>query len=57
MNEFILVTYILSLTALATAVYAIVEIKSLKQSNRHQSKSRARQPEKIKIERSKGHWD
>ncbi len=54
MNEFILLTYVLSLIALATSIYAIIEVRSNKEEPRR--KNVAKRVDN-RSTRSKGHWD
>ncbi len=54
MNEFILLTYIISLIALATSIYAIIEVRSNKEEPRRKNIVKRVENQPV---RPKGHWD
>ena len=54
MNEFILLTYVISLIALATSIYAIIEVRS---SKREPNRKNVVKRVDSRSTRPKGHWD
>jgi len=55
MNEIIFITYIISLVAFATALYALLELNELKKYFKSKQKTKSTTVNEIK--RPKGHWD
>lgn len=55
MNEIVFATYIIALVALAMALYAILELREIK--NRIYKKPNSKTRPIIETKRPKGHWD
>ena len=55
MNEIIFATYIISLIALATALYAVLELRELRKFLQTKRTPKSVVPQNTK--KAKGHWD